>query len=534
MHRKIEFLVFALVGLILAVLPLTGILFFAYQTATQEANSELRHLAERIVFEADRIFADAERSLQRVLAQTKARCGGQAIQAMIVEVYINPHIREMGIYQGGDHLKCTNFGVTDIHISRVNEEATEAGDVTLTVQDTLIMKDRSVILYLDTDHLDGVNTLIAQPVILAKFEAAAVHQPALLEVVLDNGLILSQQGTPVTQVQPVSVRATSQKYPFFSRVTVPEHFLIQRWQKNALIFGPIGLGSSLLLVAMVIWLAKHRFSMKGEIAAGIRNGEFVPYYQPTIDIQNHRIAGCEALVRWRKTNGVITHPDLFMLFAETSGQIFPITRTLMEQIRDDLGPYWEDKTDYRVGINLVADHFVSDDIVHQIQEVFAESTLALSQIAVEITERQPLRDQKIARHVISKLQALGVLVELDDAGTGHGGLAYLQNLNMNVIKIDKMFVDAIATDRPSAPVVDAVINLGHQLNMKIIAEGVETHQQMEYLRDRGVQYVQGYFYTGPLERDAFIAYCERFATQQASTSTLKPVSDSQPEPTCPN
>ena len=152
----------------------------------------------------------------------------------------------------------------------------------------------------------------------------------------------------------------------------------------------------------------------------------------------------------------------------------------------------------RLGFNLTAEHFNDEIIVEEVREVFAASPIRLSQIVLEVTERQPLDDLDMARRVIAALQELGCKVAIDDVGTGHGGLSYMLKLGVNYIKIDKMFVDAIGTERYSTTIIETLIDLAHNMRMEIFAEGVETFEQVKYLRDRGIFLAQGYAFAPPL------------------------------------
>ena len=125
-------------------------------------------------------------------------------------------------------------------------------------------------------------------------------------------------------------------------------------------------------------------------------------------------------------------------------------------------------------------------IVEEVREVFAGSPIRLSQLVFEVTERQPLEDLDMARRVIAALQELGCKVAIDDVGTGHGGLSYMLKLGVNYIKIDKLFVDAIGTEQYSTTIIETLISLARSMRMEIFAEGVETFEQVKYLRERGI------------------------------------------------
>ena len=180
-----------------------------------------------------------------------------------------------------------------------------------------------------------------------------------------------------------------------------------------------------------------------------------------------------------------------MTFAETSGHIFEMTRQIMRKTRDEVGDLYFQNPEFKLSINLFAGHFEDRKIVEDIIEIYGDSKIAFQQIVMEVTERQPLSDMDTARKIIAEMQAVGVRVALDDVGTGHGGFAYLQKLGIDIIKIDKMFIDSLGTDDNSTTIVDTMVELADNLGMGIIAEGVETMEQIERLRELGVSAAQG-------------------------------------------
>jgi EAL domain-containing protein (putative c-di-GMP-specific phosphodiesterase class I) len=162
----------------------------------------------------------------------------------------------------------------------------------------------------------------------------------------------------------------------------------------------------------------------------------------------------------------------------------------------------------KVSFNLTAQHFADEQIVMDVRRIFGKSPLRLSQVVFEMTERQPLEDLTETRRVIASLQGLGVRIAIDDVGTGHGGLSYMLKLGVDIIKIDKMFVDALGSDRYSNTIVETLIDLAHNMRMQVIAEGVENFEQVVQLREIGIRAAQGYVFAPPLPGSAFLKLTE--------------------------
>jgi sensor c-di-GMP phosphodiesterase-like protein len=180
----------------------------------------------------------------------------------------------------------------------------------------------------------------------------------------------------------------------------------------------------------------------------------------------------------------------------------------MRQVIKDLGRTLANRPHLRVGFNVAAQHFANEEIVNDIAVIFRHSPLRLSQIVLEMTERQPIDNFAETRRVIATLQGLGVQIAIDDVGTGHSGLSYMLKLGVDIIKIDKIFVDSLGVDGNSAAIVQTLIDLARSLRMEIVAEGVETFEQVMHLRDLGIRAAQGHVFAPALPCSAFIQLIE--------------------------
>ena len=241
------------------------------------------------------------------------------------------------------------------------------------------------------------------------------------------------------------------------------------------------------------------FDLERAIAAG----ELKPYYQPVINLRTGALAGCEVLCRWEKKSGEVVPPGAFIDYAEVTGLALPMTVSLMQQVKVDLAALCADMPDIKISINLFEGHFRDGNVVDDVHTIFANSSISFRQLVFEITERKPLEKMAQAQSVIAGLHALGCRLAMDDAGTGHSNLAYLQTLGVDVVKIDRVFVDMIKADGPPVPVLDGLIAMARDLGTEIVAEGVETEAQALYLRARGVVHAQGYLFAPALKVGAF-------------------------------
>lgn len=241
-----------------------------------------------------------------------------------------------------------------------------------------------------------------------------------------------------------------------------------------------------------------------DLAEAISTGEIKPFYQPVMDITTGKLYGCEVLARWVKPDGEIISPAAFIEYAEVSGLAVPMTISLMESVRSDLAEISKINPDLRISINLFEGHFRDGSIVDDVVTIFSDSEITYRQLVFEITERFPMQDHAQADRVITGFQSLGCKIALDDVGTGHSNLAYVQNLGVDIIKIDRVFIEPITTDTKAAPILDGLIKMAQELNTGLIAEGIETEAQALYLRQRGVKNVQGFLFAPALPAEKYV------------------------------
>ncbi len=252
--------------------------------------------------------------------------------------------------------------------------------------------------------------------------------------------------------------------------------------------------------------ALDRLRIEGELHSALERGEFLLHYQPQVDLGSGKIVGMEALIRWlHPTLGMIS-PLNFIGLAEDTGLIVPIgawvIRTACMQNKA-----WADAGlgQLRVAVNLSARQFAQKNLVAMIAEVLQESGLAPDRLEIELTESLIMSDVQQAILTLEQLKELGVLLSVDDFGTGYSSLSYLKRFPIDTLKIDQTFVHDITHDADDAAIVDAIISLAHNLRLTVIAEGVETEDQLNYLRLQGCDEIQGYYFSRPVPSDAFEA-----------------------------
>lgn len=223
-------------------------------------------------------------------------------------------------------------------------------------------------------------------------------------------------------------------------------------------------------------------------------------YQPQIDLHTGRINGLEALMRWKTKSGTMITPDQFIPVAESSGMIVPLGEWVMETALKDL-EYLEKQynLNLQMGINISPAQFRHPNFLEMVSHKLQNLTLAAEQIEFEVTESVAMMDTEKVREILQVIHDSGARVAIDDFGTGFSCLSYLETLNFDRLKIDKSFIDKMMSKTTSTHIPEMIISLGKDLNMAVIAEGVETEEQVERLKELSCFEAQGYFFGRPME-----------------------------------
>ncbi|WP_049665509.1 sensor domain-containing protein [Bacillus sp. FJAT-27231] len=255
--------------------------------------------------------------------------------------------------------------------------------------------------------------------------------------------------------------------------------------------------------------ANQRLEKEISLSQGLEKGEFVLHYQPKVYISTGEVYGMEALVRWNSENGLV-YPGDFIDLAEETGMIVPLGEWVLREACRQCKEWHElGHTHLKVSVNVSAIQFQKQDFAELTARILKETGLEPAALELELTESTVMEKPKEAAAILMRLQQLGVSISIDDFGTGFSSFSYLKQFPMNALKIDRSFIQNIEEEEADKAIAKAMISLARNLGLMIVAEGVENEKQMEILRKAGCDAAQGYFFSRPLDADAFLDYIRR-------------------------
>ena len=260
---------------------------------------------------------------------------------------------------------------------------------------------------------------------------------------------------------------------------------------------------------------QERFQMMRDLRDALDNNELTAFYQPQFDLKTGKMIAAEALIRWwkkdnSKEGGQFVSPAKFIPIAEQSGLIGPIGKWVMRHACETAKKWHDAGLKIRIAVNVSGAQFFQGNLTETTAEILKETGVEPKMLELEVTESVFMDDISIAVDTMHKLHQLGVELAIDDFGTGYSSLSYLRQFNIDRLKIDQSFIRNALNNADDAAIARTIINLGHSLNLKVIAEGVETIDHENFLREQGCDEVQGFRYSKPLPEDEFVTLAKGY------------------------
>lgn len=418
-----------------------------------------------------------------------------------------PYFRAIGVLDGS-HVSCSSAyghdpGELNVMIQHALPQST--GNWGISIAGTSAVPERPAIAFVWMNPEDfGVYAIVEGQYLLDFMRAVSEARHYQLKISFNGGYTFvtgQAQRTALLPIDPVIWHAASSRYPFDVTVLTPASEALRTWRDIFLIFLPmIAILSLLFMVITANWI-KRRVTWRDRIKKAMQRDEFSVAYQPVCQVSSGCCSGVEALMRWQRRDGEWERPDIFIAAAEEENMIIPLTRHLLTLLARDVES-WQVTPGFHLALNVAAEHLQHPDFVPDIEQFAREIAHKQLQITLELTERSLIKEGDAVAKKLAWLRQCGIKVAIDDFGTGNCSLSYLQTFELDYLKIDRGFINPIESIDGETPVLDAIISLSHKLALNILGEGVETEMQYRYLSQRGVAFVQGWYYARPMTSDA--------------------------------
>jgi len=500
------------IGVVLAIAPLIGFNFWLEGLINRQGEAEVGTAARRAIALAEARVRDTVGALDDLAARGVDSCEPAQIEAMRFAAFMTIPVKEVAVVGPDAETLCTHLGLPLGERTMLSSELLVGAAgywfdiIKLATGERMVRLRRQV-----GASPNAVAALVPTTLFLPQVSTRGGPFSGYARVTTRQGTIIGEIGEqPPENVGPNFVADTkSDTFGFDveivnSRTRIAAEHAYLKW------FGFFAAGIIMLTVTGFAVLLPRRAPRNpiAEIGRALESGEFVPYYQPIVDIRTGQLRGAEVLVRWRKPDGTLVLPGAFIPLMESSDLIHALTRNLMQKVSAEAGPAIGRRSDLKISFNFAGKLFSEPTIVKDVRDIFVNSPIKFSQVVLEVTERDPIENFTETRQIIAALQGLGVRIAIDDVGTGHSGLSYMLKLGVDIIKIDKMFVDAIGTDRNSTTIVETLVDLARNMRMEVVAEGVENFEQVMHLRALGVRLAQGFVFAPPLPASSFLQLVE--------------------------
>ncbi|MFQ3395327.1 EAL domain-containing protein [Enterobacter mori] len=468
-------------------------------TWAQVTQSELyasARAAVGVVTMTERLLEKTNRALQLASPHEKESCTAE-LRAELnrLAIGIEP-VRMINIFRN-NQLVCSSYEAADPKKEKIS--APLGQKLILTTDDYI--SPGTPVMILRSGSPEAYTTVSISTYWSAKtLSLISQHRPLSLRVgdtvlSLDNRLIKTPSTPNVHSIH-------SGIYPFSIEYSgaraIPVKLFLKEGALSLLLSGLLG-----IFAAALLWKIKFREkSLEDKLRKAIREGEIVPWYQPIINGNTGKISGVEVLARWVKPGGEVVPPVAFIFEAERTGLIADITRQLMLTAANELPAIIGDDHDcWHIGFNVTHSHIMDTGFVTECLSFIDAFPAEKILLTVELTEREPFNGSDKMKERLRTLNRWGVSVALDDFGTGYANMEYLHHNSVDVIKIDRVFVKRIGQGKSAEQLLQSLIDMAKALDMKIVAEGVETLEQEAWLKKHGVGWLQGYLYSPPVPID---------------------------------
>lgn len=509
MHRARIIGVSVFLAILSVVVSLGLACYLAWVLAINSTHQRLEALAQIASHQADVTLREASTALKTLAALTLAPCTAEGIDQMRL-IALNVHsVKSVG-YVEEEVFVCSSWGTVGKHVAPWPEDFTTADGVRVSVNVEPRIAPSKPMMALQyaafnvlVDPKQFLEVALDDNVKLA-IAASSGHLVGASSAGLDKILALFHGGSHAGLADGY-LYALVGRGDWIAVAAVSRDEIWSDLRRAEWLLLPFGAITAMLLLIMIWRGAKRQLSPLAELKRAVQQHEFVAHYQPIMDLYNEHCVGAEVLVRWQQPDGNLVSPLQFIPLAEHSGLILPITDQVIDEVMRDLGPALAADPRLHVSINLSAADVDSGRFMPVLHAAMGKSRVRPAQVWLEVTEGG-LVDIERARHVLENARASGHCVAIDDFGTGYSSLKHLQELPLDVLKLDKAFIDRINSDGQPCPVTEQIMQMANRLGLEMVAEGVEQAHQIDSLKAHHVRFAQGWYFAKAMRASEFLRF----------------------------
>lgn len=515
MNHSAQRKVLRVLGIIMVVLlPVMLALWFAHLRAVSETRDQLRSFAQLALNKTEKVIRQADIARDAAEQYRGDICSPQHQQRMLNIVHGRLYVDDL-IYATGNQFICSTTTRPAQAYLMPKENYSRKPDVHIYYYRDTPFYPGYKMNYMRRGNYVAVINPLSYSEVISEDQSLAY---GVYDTVTNEFFSVSEQANPTILKKLLLNKdytfqhdgrfytiARSERRPIAIIVSTTTSRFHDNFYHQASLTLPLGIICSILI--LLVWSRTHREynSPRRLLQRALQKRQLRLHYQPIIDIKNNQCVGAEALLRWPGFEGQVMGPGEFIPLAEKEGLIEHVTDYVVDEVFSDLGHFLAGHPELYISINLSASDFHSSRLIALISDKAQKHSVLAQQIKIEVTERGFI-DVPKTTPVIQAFRQAGYEVAIDDFGTGYSNLHNLYSLNVDILKIDKSFIDTLSTNNLIA---EHIVEMAQSLRLKTIAEGVETAEQVSWLLKRGVQYCQGWHFAKAMPPQEFINWLQQ-------------------------
>ncbi|MCZ2721313.1 EAL domain-containing protein [Marinomonas sp. 15G1-11] len=486
-----------------------------------ETHRELEQKTQQAIFTIDRFLSSNKTELHSLVEREAPLCDESQINALRSKTFMSPYAKELSLMQYGEDgrlsVYCTNLGEMTIPVWRTIQKRLEINKdrFTLAYTKAKLTGQKSLFSFYVNERGLGANSVIPADLLIKELQNElnngivfrlfivnrALHRSPSLDSVEEN---LLENFPGIWDVSRHSFLSNELRL----ELGITTDYFIDRLWANTILFLIVWIACASVTHLLLLWYRDYLHSFRRYLKAAIEQDDMELHYQPIVDVYHQTTPKVEALLRWSSDRFGSVSPIIIVEKAVEFGLMQRLTQMVFSKVVDFLIRNEKRLPSIMVNINIDRGSFLNSEFIDMVSKVMKANPFLIGRIGFEVTENNNFNNEEmqLALRQFQRLKACGIGLSVDDFGTGYSGLDFLRQFPYETLKIDKIFVKHIGQDRVTNQILDYVIKLAQELDMSLVAEGVETKEQLDTITSMGIHSIQGYYFSRPLSETAIIEW----------------------------